>query len=280
MESRLKTWRADKGRTRGEPGEEAATSQRGPRALRRAGIALRGQQECREDGNLSEIRASRISEPGTWRSGSSASSPPPGIPWAGAGGSPQRAGVTPTSPRLKVPTWGVGSELSLRSRTRPPSGGAERWRGWGPRGRVAPQLSSARQPAGQTKGLPAKGGVISPQLGVLECELQTPDSQHLADFFFPLTPKQMWLQRGLLAPDPGAVGCFARMRRAHSAGPGRGNLVRGEGGETSGRVIAGGGVGGWMDGSTNTEAQSGQCGQNGTRTHHPLFRPCHTHLPG
>lgn len=236
MESRLKTWRADKGRTRGEPGEEAATSQRGPRALRRAGIALRGQQECREDGNLSEIRASRISEPGTWRSGSSASSPPPGIPWAGAGGSPQRAGVTPTSPRLKVPTWGVGSELSLRSRTRPPSGGAERWRGWGPRGRVAPQLSSARQPAGQTKGLPAKGGVISPQLGVLECELQTPDSQHLADFFFSPYPKAnvapTWASGArpwsswLFCPDE--KGSLSRTREGKpSAGRGRRDLGQG-----------------------------------------------------
>ena len=86
-----------------------ATSQSGPRAVRRAGIALRGQQECREDGTILEIRSSRILKPGTWRSGPSSSSPPPGIPWAGEWGSPQGAGVMPTRPRQKVPTWGVGS---------------------------------------------------------------------------------------------------------------------------------------------------------------------------
>lgn len=137
-------------------------------------------------------------------------------------------------------------QLSLRTHTRPPSGGAGRWRGWGPRGRVAPQLRSARQPAGQTKGLPAKGGVISPPArrpGVRTSNARFPTFGRF--FFFPLTPKQMRLQRGLLAPDPGAVGCFARMRAAHSGGPGRGNLVGEEGGETSGRVT---GVGMWLRG--------------------------------
>ena len=57
----------------------------------------------------------------------------------------------------------------------------------------------------------------------------------------------MWLQRGLLAPDPGAVGCFARRRRAHSAGPGRGNLVaerevRPRAGSSRAGVWAGGGM--------------------------------------
>lgn len=123
---------------------------------------------------------------------------------------------------------GRGVQLRLRSRTRPPSGGAERRRGWGTRGRVAPQLRSARQPAGQTKGLPAKGGVISPQLGVLECELQTPDSQHLADFFFPLPQSKCGSNVGFWCPTleqlavcPDEKGSLSRTREGKSSG-GRG----------------------------------------------------------
>lgn len=142
-------------------------------------------------------------------------------------------------------------QLSLRSHTRPPSGGAGRWWGWGPRGRVAPQLRSARQPAGQTKGLPAKGGVISPHSSASWSANFKRPIPNIWPIFFPLTPKQMQLQRGLLAPDPGAVGCFARMRGAHSGGPRKGNLAGEEGGETSGRVIAGGDVAARMDGNAN-----------------------------
>ncbi|CAM9693870.1 unnamed protein product [Rangifer tarandus platyrhynchus] len=73
-----------------------------------SGRGLNEDAKCREDGNVSEIRASRISAghlafrvlfslPSSWH------------PLGGGGGSPQGAGVTPMRPRQKVPTWGVGS---------------------------------------------------------------------------------------------------------------------------------------------------------------------------
>lgn len=78
--------------------------------------------------------------------------------------------------------------------------------GLGARGGVA---TRAQQPDGQTEGLPAKGGVISPGSTSWSANFKRPIPNIWPYFFFFLTPKQIRLQRGLLAPDWGAVGCFA-----------------------------------------------------------------------
>ena len=79
------------------------------------------------------------------------------------------------------------------------------WRGWGPGGGTATQ---AQQPDGQTEGLPAKGGAISPSSTSWSANFKRP-IPNIWPYFFFLTPKQIRLQCGLLAPDWGTVGCFA-----------------------------------------------------------------------
>lgn len=142
-------------------------------------------------------------------------------------------------------------QLSLRSHTRPPSGGAGRWWAWGPRGRVAPQLQPARQPAGQTKGLPAMGGASPPQLGPGVRTSNARDSQHLADFFSPYPKAEMQLQRGLLAPGPWSSWLFCPDERGSLRGTKEGKFSWEEGGETSGRVDGVGDVAAQMDGNAN-----------------------------
>ena len=161
-------------------------------------------------------------------------------------------------------------QLSLRTHTRPPSGGAGRWQGWGPRGRVAPQLRSARQPAGQTKGLPAKGGVISPparRTGVRTSNARFPT---FGRFFFPPYPRANAAPTWASGARPWSSWLFCPDERGSLRGTREGKSSWGRGRRDLGQGHRGGDVAARMDGSANTEAQSWQCGQNETRTHHPL----------
>lgn len=197
-------------------------------------------------------------------------------------------GGQPTIPRQTVPTRlpNLGCQLAQlrpRSQAHPPSGGGGMWRGWGLRGRVAPAVAAQpQQPDGQTEGPPAKGGVISPGSASWSANFKHPIPNIWPLFFFFLTPKQIPLQRGLLAPDWGAVGCSAIeggcSRRRDRGGKTWGGFSGGKGGWLSGcqpwersLVQEDGRVGGRTDRDTNKPTLKRERGQDEARTHLALF---------